>query len=378
MMSRKRLILVGVPGKVMMTAVVAATAIAGCGDPSTSSPVGSVESDTAPPATRTVALLPEPGDADYVTVTAVDAGEVDEPCPVDEPVDMNATESSIMFDETSRLEPMLGAVLQYGSEHQDVFGGYGLHWHSSGDASVFASFTGDLAEHRAALTELVEYPDELIVCQAPASEADRNAIQATLIEELRGRFTEIGSGGKAGAVIVGLNPTEESLAAELVERYGPAVDLTVGALKYPLADAVADCGPALEPSLIDGLEIKILNTAEPVEVTEAGTIALTIQLTNTGDQSIRFDSGHPSTMITDAHGEARTRDTRSVADVGIVIALEPGASQNFDVDVSLASCDPAVGYLLPPGDHFLVVSFYNGQTQSNMNSGPLPITIAGR
>jgi len=289
---------------------------------------------------------------------------------------MNATDSSILLDETSRLEPMLGIVLQYGSEHPDVFGGYGLHWHSSEDASVFVSFTGDLAEHRDALTELVAYPDELIVCQAPASEADRNAIQATLLDELSDRFISIGSGGKAGAVTVGLYPTDESLAAELVERYGAAVDVTVGALTFPLDDAVSVCGPRLEPNLVDGLQIEIVNATEPVRATEAGTIAVEIQLTNTGDEPIRFGSGQPSTVITNASGEPRTLDTRGVAALGIEIAIDPGAHQTFDVEVSLASCEPSNGYVIPPADHFIVVSFYNDQLQANMNSAPLPIAIA--
>jgi hypothetical protein len=61
-----------------------------------------------------------------VPVTALDADTVDDPCPTDVAVDMSATESSVMLEETSRLEPMLGIVLQTGQQHPDVFGGYGL------------------------------------------------------------------------------------------------------------------------------------------------------------------------------------------------------------------------------------------------------------
>lgn len=368
-----------VRGRLSMGVVVTAFLVAGCGDPGnsspTESPASSVERGTAPRATTAVTALPEPGDGDYVAVTAFDAIAVDEPCPMDEPVDVNATEVSVMYDETSRLEPMLGVVLQYGSEHRDVFGGYGLHRHSSTDASVFVSFTGDLAEHRAALADLVEYPDELIVCQAPASEADRNAIQATLIDELGGRFTGIGSGGKSGVMTVYLDPTEEILAADLVERYGAAIDVTVGALKYPLDEAVVASDTEPDPSLLDGLSVELLDSVEPVVITESGTVALTIRLTNAGDQPIRFDSGQPATTITDVQGAARTSDTRAVARVGIEIALEPGAHRDFDVDVTLASCDPSLGYVLAAGDHFVVVSFYNGRLQSYMTSAPLPVII---
>ena len=332
--------------------------VASCGDTSgpdgaAGAPVGSLDQGTAPPATRLMEPPPDPGDADFVPVTALNAGEVDEPCPADVPVDLDTGGSSAMSEESSRLEPMLGVVLQYGSTHPDVFGGYGLHWLSAGDASVFVSFTGDVAHHRDALVGLVEYPDELIVCQAAANEADRNMIQATLLAELDGRFTSLGAGGKNGAVTMGLNPTEETLAAELVERYGAAVDVSVGALAYPLDDAEVVCGPTLEPSLIDGLDVSVLNAGSPVEMTPGGTVAVTVRLTNTNEQTIHFDSGQPSTAITDAEGAPLTSDTRDVLLVGIGITLDPGARQDFDVEVLLASCDPSLGYVVPAGDHFV-------------------------
>ncbi len=159
----------------------------------------------------------------------LEASDVAEPCPPDVPIDRAQTDVTAALQESSRLEPMLGAVLQYGSERPERFGGYGLHWLSADDASVFVSFTGDVDEDRAALTNVVEYPDELIVCQAPASERDREAIYATLLDELAGRFITLGPGGKSGTVTVVLRPGEEATATELTERYGAAVDVAVGA-----------------------------------------------------------------------------------------------------------------------------------------------------
>ena len=84
--------------------------VSSCGDPSTErgtgSPIETTAATEAPPATRL--MEPPPARAD---VSAVDAVDIDEPCPADVPVDMNATESSLMFDEQGRLEPMLGVVL---------------------------------------------------------------------------------------------------------------------------------------------------------------------------------------------------------------------------------------------------------------------------
>lgn len=353
----------------------------GCGAADSESEAGgssatALDGVAPPPATRLLVPPLQPGDDGFEPVTAIDAAEVDEPCPTDERVEVEAGDVSTVQQEQFRLEPMLGVVLQYGSERPDVFGGYGLHWASNGDGSVFVSFTTDVAEHRAALMEKVEFPDQLIVCQAAASEVERSAIQATLVDELGGRFTSIGGGGKSGAVEVGLNATEEALASELVDRYGAAVVVTVGALAFPIDRAEIVCGPALEADVIDGLDVEIIEPATPLSMTEAGTFGVTVRLSNVSTQPISFDSGQPTATIADEQGEPLSTDTRSFGDLGIPIDLEPGTHQDFELTIALASCDPSVGYVIPPGERFVVVSFYNAQLQGDMNSRPLPIVIA--
>ena len=91
-----------------------------------------------------------------------------------------------------------GGCSAYGTDHADEFGTYGLIWHDAGDASVFISLTTDLDAHRAALAEIVEYPDELIVCQAALSGTANQALQAALVDELAGRFISIGQGVRVG------------------------------------------------------------------------------------------------------------------------------------------------------------------------------------
>lgn len=121
------------------------------------------------------------------------------------------------------------------------------------------------------------------------------------------------------------------------------MDVSVGALEYPLDDAEAVCPPALAANLIDGLAVTVVDTDAERRVSPAGTAALTIRLTNTSDDPIRFDSGQPTSAITDASSTPRTLDTRGLARMGIEIAIEPGAHRDFDIDVSLGSCDPAEG-----------------------------------
>jgi len=105
-------------------------------------------------------------------------------------------------------------------------------------------------------------------------------------------------------------------------------------------------------------------------------LTATVAVSTSSDTSIGFGSGQPIAANTDSQGSPRTIDTRGSADVGIGIDIDPGGHQDFDLDVSLGSCDPAAGNLAARGEHFVVVSFYNAELQADLNSKPLPITIA--
>jgi len=157
-----------------------------------------------------------------VAVAAIVAVDVVEPCPDS---DFSPSGLGDMQTEVARLEPMLGQVLAYGSEHSAEFGNYGLVWHSDGDASVVISFTNDLEAHRTALRSDVAYPNELIVCQVAISGTVAQALSTTLVDELAGRFSSIGQG--IGPIDMILNEGENALADQLAAQYGDAVRVTV-------------------------------------------------------------------------------------------------------------------------------------------------------
>jgi hypothetical protein len=279
--------------------------------------------------------------------------------------------------EQGRLEPMIGQVLAYGSEHPDQFGSYGLVWHGSGDASVFISFTGDLDAHRAALADRVEYPDELVVCQVPISGATRQALQAHLVTELDGTFSSIG-GGIGGAVEVALTADQEQLAAELDDEYGDAVDLSVGALAYPLDEATDNCSDLPEPVAIPGLTFEILPPPEMLYAVSLDAPSEMAVLRNEGTEPIRFDSGERGLgTLLDARGRVVSAYTFGQADVGSTIDLAPGASQEVVIDVSTASCRAELGYVLPPGDYELVAQFAHiaGGEIGSVLSEPLAVEV---
>ena len=349
---------------------------AGCGASSTSS---SIEPATVLPGSTTTTIegVPDSGPAVTGVLPAttlfvhptVGSGPlalpepitVNEPCP-DSVAFSISGDASAMLSESSRLEPMLGAVLGYGGEHPDRFGSYGLIWHGETDASVFISFADDdLAGHRAALSGVVEFPDELIVCQVALPGTASQALSAALTAELAGRYLSISQGG--GPIEIGLPASEEALARDLLDRYGEAVELTVGALAYPLDAASSVCQEPLGEPPPAELDMSIVQPTGPLVPDAFGSSSFEVQLTNHGEAPIRFTTGTTLGTILDAEGNVvATSANLAVAAVGIGIDLAPGASTIVPGVVALASCDPRIGYTLPPGEYGLVASVSRSDT----------------
>lgn len=337
--------------------------------PSTNRPAGD---DSGQPGTT---LLPRPFVIEE-PLTSIAPVELIERCPksavglaANDPVDQTG-----MLAEQARLESMLDQVVAYGVAHPDDFVSSGMIWHGPGDASVFASFVADHEHHRLTLGDLVEHSDELIVCQAGASADEMIAIEATLLEELRGRFLGIGRG--SDGLFVQLMAGEEALAAELDARYGAAITLMVGDLTFPIEGAVATCRePPLETS-VDGLDIVISPPGEPVSTSGHRAVDFTVTLTNTGGTPIDFGSGTSQGVLLDDDGKV----VSALADMtaaGIAVVLAPGQSSDLPVLVSTASCDPALGSEIPAGTYTLVATVFHSSDGDNLtlSSSPLRITL---
>lgn len=362
----------------------AAVIVAGCGtsdDIATSDESGrtaatataaSAASTTMPlPATT---LLTPPGST-QVPIGSIVPVAVTEPCPTSSPRSNDGTDDgSAMMTESGRLEPMLGHVLGYGAQHPDEFGSYGLVWHASDDASVFVSFTGRLDLHRTELEATVEYPDELIVCQVSVAGEVARQLEAQLVGELQGRFLSIGRGG--AGVRVTLPADQVALAGELRERYGDAVELTIGALAYPIEDATSVCPEPPTGRQLPGLSVEIVAPSGPISAPGMQTADLVVTLSNTGESPIRFESGAATGTILDAEGQVVNADVMGTAGVGIPVDLAPGATTELPLSVSTVSCDPALGYALPPGDYALIAAIFHFDGESTtLLSSPIPITV---
>lgn len=388
----------------MFAVVVVAAALGACGDGDVAEPARSLLPDAArdavPDATAATTTTssvpgsnPAPATAPAGTLAAttvfvppsvppgglppIEPVDVTEPCPESAGIGGDGEFGDGVFEEQGRLEPMIGQVLAYGSEHPDQFGSYGLVWHGTGDASVFISFTRDLDVHRAALSERVEYPDELIVCQVPITGAVRQALQAHLVTELDGKFSSLG-GGPDGAVGVALTADQEQLAVELDAEYGDAVNLTVGALAYPLDEAVDNCSELPDGVDVAGLSFQVLPPSEPLYAVALDAPNLTARLTNQGSDPIRFDSGARGLgTLLDADERVVSSYVFGQTDVGGTIDLAPGAAIEVPIDISTASCRAELGYVLPPGEYQLVAQFSHiaGGEIGSVVSEPLTVLV---
>lgn len=377
--------------RILAVATVAAIMCA-CGDGDAAEPAGSPPPDdpagTVADAPTTTSLAPGPNAAPtsapsgtlpattvFVPPTVPSGGlpsiepiEVTEPCPESTPTEGGEGPQNSMFDEVGRLEPMLGVVLAYGGQHPDQFGTYGLVWQGSADASVFVSFTGDLDEHRAALSGMVEYPDELIVCQVAIPGEAAGALQAQLSSELSGRYSSIGRG--MGAVEVALTADQEDVAADLVERYGDAVEVTVGALAYPLSEAVDDCYEPPAQGTRPGLRFEIVPPTEPVDAVTIDAPKLTSILTNTGGDTVVVESGENALgTLYDTDGRVVSTYLFGQAAIGMSTSLAPGESAEIPVIVSTTSCRADLGYVVPPGEYELIAAL------DGVVSEPLVVTV---
>lgn len=356
--------------------------IAGCGATPSSTRSDAPSSAAPIPATSQIARVPgtDGPEATLAAVTSFLTGTVvpdssalpvpvmvTEPCPESVSLSSNG-DPSAMMSESSRLEPMLGVVLAYGGEHPDEFGTYGLIWQGDGDASVFTSFTGHLEQHRAALAGVVEFPDELIVCQSALTGDAARALIRSLTQELGGRFMSVGQG--TGPIEVVLKETEEALAAELAARYGDAVRLRVGLLPYPISTATSVCSEPIGADPPPGLDVAIDPPAAPLTRNGLAQPAFEIRLTNVGEAPVQFATGAARGTILDLDGTVVGSSANIGSDdVGIMIDLAPGASSTMPGLVGLASCDPRLGYALPPGEYQLVA------TLSAVDAASTPIEI---
>lgn len=245
-------------------------------------------------------------------------------------------------------------VQRYGEAHPEDWGG--LRFQNEPSVRLVAGFSQNLDGHREALIRLVEHPRRLMVKALPRSLAELEALR----EEIRATAPQgalLGTGPRWGRLYVHLRADQEDLAAQLSVRYGKALELEVGAFRYPMPeglDVSAVRPPRYRPLGITGLELSLHLGPKTVRAGHQGRATVVVHNTGTGRVGPLY-SGQPLVgALLDGHGRAvGGLGHVAIAGTGLVIDLQPDDRLSVPVLYGTASLRSDWGYLVPPGRYWL-------------------------
>jgi hypothetical protein len=279
-------------------------------------------------------------------------------------------------------------IARYGQEHPGAWAG--AWFDNEPTVRIVAAFTGDVAEHDAALRSQLRHPDRLIVEERQHSLSGPRRVREEIERTLEHRATEAGRriltsiGEGKGVICVGLRADQENLASELAARYGSAVELRVGAFCFPgrrRSHPRPPVGPTLEEQTFEGLEMSVEVDQRVLEVGDDGHGRLVLR--NSSSERIGpLGSGQPLVgSLLNASLEAIGGYSGWIAGTGLVVDLAPGRSASIPVIYGTASTREDLGYAVPPGTYWLKVQmrFRHGHPAgppTHALTAPLtPITI---
>ena len=253
-------------------------------------------------------------------------------------------------------------IVGYGEEHPGAWAG--AWWDNEPAVRIVAAFTGDVAQHDAALRPRLRHPDRLVVESRQHSLSDLRQVREEIERTLEQRAMQVGrqiltSIGEGTAIIrVALRADQENLASELAARYGSAVELRVGAFCFPdrqRSHPQPPAVPALEEQTFDGLEISVEVDQRVLEAGDDGHGRLVLR--NSGSERIGpLGSGQPLVgSLLNASLETVGGYSGWIAGTGLIIDLAPGQSASIPVIYGTASTREDLGYVVPPGTYWIKV-----------------------
>jgi hypothetical protein len=277
------------------------------------------------------------------------------------------------------------AVEDWGQTHASEFSASWIALDGPTGARLVVALP-NTAEAPAALKAVVSAPDRLVVCPHRHSRAELDKVAGeigpaaadTAIHDVR-------VDAMNDAVAVGLAADKVDDAARLHDRYGDVVKLTVGWLPYPMATGSAAvssgaCRPLPDPGQSSPLSAQLVLGANSLE--RGGQARGVVHVRNTSAQSVELRNVQPMDAVLLQPGSQKVVGALAArvdgADSGG--KLEPGETLSLPVMAGTASCDPALGYTVPPGSYEVVVVL-PGASAGTGSSGPTvvsertPITV---
>jgi hypothetical protein len=288
--------------------------------------------------------------------------------------------------EHSKFNSDVEVVRRYGESHADDY--VEELFENEPHIRLIVLMVGDnLAEHEAALRELVRYPDQLEVRRTPFPRSRLEEIRQEINDTVTSRPRAVmGFGIGRGRVNVKLAADQEALAASFHERFGNAVELRVGVFPYPPAPGTDDQqkGPpaAARPKLP-------LLPSEEFEVGLEGEIVVSSGGTKGGVLRIHNRGSTESVIETNGGVTARVVDPATGDGVGgffgfqtaplITFRIAPGARISIPLLVGTASSVKSLGYAIPPGEWAIEVPIQiEGRGQFRSPLLPILIQASGR
>jgi hypothetical protein len=284
--------------------------------------------------------------------------------------------------EHAKLRADVEIVRGYGETHAEAW--VGLRFENEPSVRIVALFAGsDLRLHEDALRRMVSYPDQLELRPSPWPQTRLNSIR----DEVRQMATsaEMGlfsgwGGTSQGRLEVSLRADGEPVAAQLKERYGDAIDITVGYLHYPdcqfsglLGQLFANSSQRRPEVLPDAFRVAL---EDPLEVRSGANSRGAMRLINDGPAEVVVQTnGQVTAVVIDPETDEVVGGYSGAQALPLVGFSAPaGGSVDIPVLVGTASTMPRLGYAVPPGRWALEITLGFADTR-HFRTPPLPLTV---
>jgi hypothetical protein len=282
--------------------------------------------------------------------------------------------------EQNKLRADVKLVRSYGEAHREAW--VELRYENEPTVRIVALFSGDDLEiHARALRSLVSHPDQLEVRSSPFSHVRLEEIRSEVDEMARssdpGLFSGWGTGG--GRVNVRLRADGARVAARLRERYGDAVDLTVGFLHFPectypgSSESLLTAQRPPTPLLPGDLRVAV---EEPLEVRSGANLHSTMQMFNSGDQdAVAHTNGQITAPVVDPGTNEVAGGYSGAQTLPLIrFCARAGGSVEIPLLIGTASTLPRLGYAVPPGRWAIEITLGLGD-RGAFRAPPIPLEV---
>jgi hypothetical protein len=283
--------------------------------------------------------------------------------------------------EQGKLQSDVEIVRGYGTAHPEAW--VELRFENDPMVRIVALFAGpDVSAHERALRSLVSHPDRLEVRSSPwphtRLEEIRSEIHVMATSSTRGPFQGWGTGG--GRVHVRLRADAVGVAAQLLERYGDAVDITVGFLHYPDCaflnsggGSASDHPQATHRPLPEWM---LVVADHDLEVKSGDDLSSTVRLVNDGDREVVADTnGRITASVVDPETNEVVGGCSGAQTLPLIrFSAPPHGSVEIPLLVGTASMLPRLGYAVPPG-HWAIEVTLNLGVDGTFQAPPMPLTV---